>query len=175
MNAGTDDDADDGARQPHDGGLGDVDRQHLPTRRTEAAQNRRRFDLARDEGRDPAGDADPAQQQRDDAEYAEKIRQSSNRAGEVGFGVGNGLNPHALRSQFVPLPREPAGRDRSRARGQRDQRLVVGACARDQQPGGAQISVGDKDARADCRGDTGVAGNGADGADDLESGVAERE
>ena len=89
-------DADQRADQPHGCRLRDIDHQHLGAGGAQTPEDGGGFDLSRDEGGDPAGDPDAAEQERHHSDDPQEIGQSLDRVGEIDFGVDHRLNPHVL-------------------------------------------------------------------------------
>ena len=67
-------------RSPITAACSSVDREHLPARRAEAAENRDGVDLPHDERVHAARDADAAEQQRDESDDREEVVQLVDRA-----------------------------------------------------------------------------------------------
>src|SRR2546423_10325564 len=78
---------DGGANQAHRGGLRDVNRQHLSTRSAEASHHGYRVDLALDECADAAGDANAAEQQRDETYNSNEVRKILDRVRSRGLSL----------------------------------------------------------------------------------------
>ena len=86
------------ADEPHHRRLRRVDREDLPARCAEAAQNRHRVDLPHHEGMDAARDADAAEQQRDQSDDA----RDSRAAGRSRSASRDSLYPAPRIDPFVP-------------------------------------------------------------------------
>ena len=95
------------SHESHRGRLGHIDRQHLPARRAKAAQYRHGVDLARDECVHSARDADPTEQERDEADDAEEIRKLFDRPRDVHLPLHDGRHAHVLALELRPERNDP--------------------------------------------------------------------